>query len=350
MNQQHRLAFLDALRAFAILGVIIAHCGAIGGLRGALRHLTDLGGFGVQLFFIVSAFTIFLTYTQAISTERFPRGNFFVRRLMRIVPIYWLGIILYSLTYGLGSRGWDPAPALWHYPFHLTLTNIFLPSGASSVVPGGWSISVEVMFYITTPLWISLIKNMRAAVAFVVLTSIYVMIFPLPFFGELPLFGMGMVFFFAHRDVASRSLLATPAISICLCSMAVAIFGLRFCDILTTPPHLTYGVVFLLGGLVLMNRPIRMIVNPATIQLGKISYSLYLLHFLVIQQLVRWLPLAGLSPVSRLICLALFGIMATVPLAYLAHRYIERATYGVAKGIVARREQRAHGYAVPQSL
>src|SRR5690606_14351277 len=78
--------------------------------------------------------------------------DFYIRRLFRIIPIYWLGILLYTAVYGLESRGWREGPELWHFPYHIFLINIFHPLTSSSVVPGGWSISCEVMFYLMVPL------------------------------------------------------------------------------------------------------------------------------------------------------------------------------------------------------
>ncbi|WP_352946452.1 acyltransferase family protein [Mesorhizobium sp. M0859] len=76
-----RLAYVDALRGFAILGVIIAHAGSIAGLEGRIRMLSGFAGMGVQLFFVISAFTIFLTFARASSSESRPVGNFLRRKI-----------------------------------------------------------------------------------------------------------------------------------------------------------------------------------------------------------------------------------------------------------------------------
>jgi peptidoglycan/LPS O-acetylase OafA/YrhL len=169
---KNRLEYIDALRGWAIIGVILTHAAAITEIGGKVGRYALLGGYGVQLFFVVSAFTIFLTFDRGSRVERYPVANFFTRRLMRIVPVYWMGVLLYSCFYGLASRGWHEGPELWHVPVHLLLLNLLHPATLSSVVPGGWSISCEVLFYLTVPIWFALIKNRRSALLFLAATLV----------------------------------------------------------------------------------------------------------------------------------------------------------------------------------
>ncbi len=56
-----RFEWLDSLRGWAIIGVIFVHASANAGMTGYLGELGRLGQRGVQVFYIVSAFTIFLS-------------------------------------------------------------------------------------------------------------------------------------------------------------------------------------------------------------------------------------------------------------------------------------------------
>lgn len=155
-----RLEYIDALRGIAILMVIITHASSLVGLTGKVGWTFGIMAFGVQLFFVVSGFTIYLTFANSLEREYpNPVREFFIRRLARIVPVYWSGIILYTLVYGYASRGWLPGPETWHYPLHVMLLNIWHPAVQSSVVPGGWSISLEVMFYLAFPFFCCVDKN-----------------------------------------------------------------------------------------------------------------------------------------------------------------------------------------------
>ena len=78
-----RLDYIDALRGFAILGVFATHVATVSGIEGTpLSGIMHLGAFGVQLFFMVSGFTIFLTFFRSHGREHAPVRNFLIRRLV----------------------------------------------------------------------------------------------------------------------------------------------------------------------------------------------------------------------------------------------------------------------------
>jgi exopolysaccharide production protein ExoZ len=86
-----KLASVQYLRAVAALLVVAYHTNNMGLLR---PHFTILGfgGYGVDLFFVISGFII--TVTTARDTSP---GVFFRKRLIRIVPLYWLVTFVYVL-------------------------------------------------------------------------------------------------------------------------------------------------------------------------------------------------------------------------------------------------------------
>jgi peptidoglycan/LPS O-acetylase OafA/YrhL len=74
--------------------------------------------------------------------------NFYIRRLFRIVPLFWLGLIIYAFpTYwSFSSFQWEP---ILYTAFFI---NGWSPDYFNRVVPGGWSIAVEMNFYFIFPL------------------------------------------------------------------------------------------------------------------------------------------------------------------------------------------------------
>lgn len=152
---------LDLLRGVAVLLVVASHCAseATGAVPGLTALAMDYGQLGVQLFFIVSGYTMMLTFGDRIDSAAV--RSFYIRRVFRIVPLFWIAIIFYLLfTRGEGFRTWAPHGIS---AGDVLLTFLFLHWGSvtafNSVVPGGWSIAVEMQFYLLFPLLIQLFRR-----------------------------------------------------------------------------------------------------------------------------------------------------------------------------------------------
>lgn len=362
-----RLDYLDALRGIAIVGVIIAHTGSIAATSSAIGHLAARGSYGVQLFFVISAFTIFLTYERAALSEHHPTKNFFIRRLLRIIPIYWMGIILYTVVYGLNSRGWLPGPKIWHYPLHLALVNLLHPETSSSVVPGGWSISCEVLFYLTVPIWFMWVKNLRSSIIFVIACCI---VGPLLtealrhtigswtaqfgpeaddqfyyriIFNQMPCFSFGILTYFILKNPPNW-LIRLQVVKYNLVGLFVT--GVLFivameANLRFIGSHILFSAAFSSLALVLSQLPWAILVNPVSRFLGKISYSTYLLHFLVLKQLTLILPMKlQQNQNSYFFILLLCCLLITIPLAYVSFKLIETRFARLAKSIIVKSENR----------
>lgn len=150
-NKAHRLAWLDGCRALAALLVICMHVteiwipfisadDAIGqGLR-AMTHQFNLGTFGVYVFFLVSGFVIpFSVRGEGLAACR----TFLIRRFFRLMPMFW-----FSIPLGVVTTHW-----MWHKDFGwdallanvLLLPNLFDLPFAQGLY---WSLQAEVTFYL----------------------------------------------------------------------------------------------------------------------------------------------------------------------------------------------------------
>ena len=152
---------LDLLRGVAILLVVLAHCAiqAPSIVPGFAEIAKDYGPLGVQLFFIVSGYTMMLTYGER--TELAAAGSFYLRRVFRIVPLFWIAIAFYlAISGGEGDLFWAPGGVGLA---DVVLTVVFLhlssPTAVNSVVPGGWSIAIEMQFYLLFPFVIRLFRQ-----------------------------------------------------------------------------------------------------------------------------------------------------------------------------------------------
>jgi peptidoglycan/LPS O-acetylase OafA/YrhL len=142
-STSQRYVFLDAMRGVAAVSVVVSHVGQR--LSPSLDHFIStrlqLGQFGVTLFFLCSGFVIPLTL------ERRALVGFWISRLFRLFPLYWLtlGALAVLVAAGLwfepagfGRRDW-----LWN----VTMTQQWF--GRPDALGVFWTLAWEMMFYLS---------------------------------------------------------------------------------------------------------------------------------------------------------------------------------------------------------
>lgn len=135
-----RFAHIDAMRAFAVLIVVVAHAGVA----------VAPGGAGVTVFFAISGFIItHLVLRERDRTGTFDIRGFYVRRALKIMPPLIVAIMLPTVVYAAfgGPIDWLQVGsqlffvANWLYAFEVP----------SFILPGSrvvWSLAIEEQFYI----------------------------------------------------------------------------------------------------------------------------------------------------------------------------------------------------------
>lgn len=317
-------SFIDALRGYAILLVMAVHSSqASPEWVGLGRQLIDQGARGVQLFFVASALTLAMSW----HSRRDGTFSFYLRRLFRIAPMFWLGIAFFLWLDGFGPRyfapnGIDGADVL--------LTALFLhgwhPETITSVVHGGWSIAVEMTFYLIFPLLIFLFRSWVAALVALLITnavanSLFLFFWQrragywpevsddltstfltLWFPTQLPVFAVGFMLFFLVRDYRGvlprwgcNLLLVGSFLSmafLALYPLPISRFGVS--------SYSAYGLCFGVFAYCLADGAGRWLVNAPIRYLGKISYSAYLWHFAILGGITH-LALGGFDPLGLLV-------------------------------------------------
>lgn len=158
-----RFAHIDAMRAFAVMLVVVSHAG--------LRHIVP-GGSGVTLFFCISGFIItHLVLKEHAASGGFDVGRFYLRRLLKLAPPFFLIIVVPTAIYSLSN------------PVRLTdfLAQVFFVfnwvdmAGSPQVLPGSavvWSLAVEEQFYIGFALlWFWLVRSPKRLVWLAIIAS-----------------------------------------------------------------------------------------------------------------------------------------------------------------------------------
>lgn len=156
-NTVNKLGYIDATRGIAILMVIMVNTSQlVDGLPGLVGSVASFGQMGVQLFFVASALTLCMSHARR-SSERNPTIKYFIRRFFRIAPLYYCGIIGFFVLNYVGTK-YLGAPYMHEgqYSAINILSNIFMlhgmvPSANNTIVPGGWSIGTEFIFYALFP-------------------------------------------------------------------------------------------------------------------------------------------------------------------------------------------------------
>ena len=137
---------VQLLRFFAALLVVIQHAQVISGeILGQnpdwVAYITEFGQSGVHIFFVISGFIMCFTAGYKGGTKGAP-GQFLLRRMIRIFPIYWLAVLIeLALRAALGD------------PYHLSGSSmiaafLLLPEYAHLVIGQAWTLSYEVYFYL----------------------------------------------------------------------------------------------------------------------------------------------------------------------------------------------------------
>lgn len=346
------LPSLDGLRAISVLLVVAVHVDYV--RQPAQPIWAWLSGqTGVRVFFVLSGYLItMLGLREEDRRSKLSLSAFYVRRCFRILPAYYATLLLYcALIFWSGlSAGLAHAPyfraALGYY---LAYANEFAPPAPFYQ---SWSLGVEEKFYLLWPLLGFVLlrggflsRLLLAAAVGLGLQAFRIMDHPLRFwaYGDI-LIGCAVAILL-HRQVTYTSIarLGTPnwgyasaAIALtlqCLYQFSNSIWGVFY----------PFGIALLVVHLLLGRSAwIRALERPLICHIGRLSYSIYLLHILCIQAVCRMLPAGG--GVATALLASLLSALLAIGAAEVMHRLLEKPLIGVGKRISGRILQRASAH------
>jgi len=152
-----RFPLMDSLRAIAALMVLVTHTGFLSGANGTTFYGPYLARFdiGVTIFFLLSGFLLYRPFVSARLGERdrptIP--DYTRRRLLRILPAYWLALTVLAFWPGLAEM-WEP-----HDWVYYGLVQIYFPQWIAGGLLPAWSLAVEISFYAALPLVVLLMER-----------------------------------------------------------------------------------------------------------------------------------------------------------------------------------------------
>lgn len=326
-STRHYVHTVDFARGIAAIGVMVYHL-----LYGEqIAAYERLAYYCVYAFFVISGFSLYITYRDRLATVADLR-RYVVKRFMRIAPLFYLACLLQIALIGWPGRPWSTIP------LNLSLAFGFANPGANSMIMGGWSIGIEMVFYLVLPFVIIGLDGSLKALAALTVASIVVMVGftnsvlaghatmegvwslytqPLAFFGYFA-FGclVGEIYLRFHHELKGRRVFG---IVIVLGLMPFALIQVA------APTDLLKGGV----GLMLMGSTMLVVMGSAFVRepqgwtlylarwLGRLSYSVYLLHPIVYLGLVSPMLSNSTARISA-------TIAVTVALSVLVHQFIEQ--------------------------
>ncbi|OFS76625.1 acyltransferase [Pseudomonas sp. HMSC08G10] len=316
---------LQALRAFAAWVVVCHHfmqiffdfhaTGPIG------RLLAERGAVGVDIFFVISGLVIYLSTRD----KPIAPGQFLLNRVLRIVPAYWFYTLLMALLLLVASR-WMP-----HQVFdgqHLLLSLLFIPAenpGGYGLYPTlnvGWTLNFEMFFY----LLFGLAFLVRRRHHLLLVTAALLMVSEvLGRMGVLSRFySNGIIYEFLLGigiGVLYRRGLVREGLWLPLMVLGLAGYALYQLDASVRLLH--WGVPSALVVLAFVALEPYFHGNRVLKALGDCSYSVYLIHVLVLYGGWFASQRLGLNPYAVFaVCVLSIGLMS-----WLSFHWLERGLY-----------------------
>jgi peptidoglycan/LPS O-acetylase OafA/YrhL len=262
-------------------------------IPGWAAEFVSFGGSGVVLFFVVSAFSLCLTMPLH-ARETPDLRAFYIRRFFRIAPLFYFLIIatlvrdyyIFGATHSLGE-----ILASVSFLFN------FSPQGHEGFVWASWTIGIEMVFYAIFPflyristnatkivcailiaLWISVAFRQIVSYASL-LISLKETFYGFSFVRHLPIFVFGILGYY----IASRSNelhMTKPLGATLMCGAFYGFYSLLNggLNVIFPDPLYWQAVLYTLLLVGMSVYPAAILVNRFTTFLGKISYSIYLIH------------------------------------------------------------------------
>jgi peptidoglycan/LPS O-acetylase OafA/YrhL len=393
-NGPQEIHALDGLRAIAALSVLTFHFFYIRGVYvGNLR--TVVLGYnvayvwqylqsGVDLFFVLSGFLLFLPYARALLDARpLPSTrDFYRRRALRILPAYWVCLLVLVVV---RLPSYVTKAGIKDVLIHVALVHNLFPIFNREIAGPFWTLAVEVQFYLLLPLiaWcIARVTNttgsatriilsilgmiiialaLREGAAFLVADSVHVHGWRAVVLNDvivlvtgaqgryLEVFALGMLCSVIYVVSVQRGLLSSAVVRMFGLALAgsslvvsyllaqlvtvrsdtmlgMAYYFMRPSDLegIVGPILIGLGYALLLLGVLLSGGALAKLLSLAPLRfLGLISYSLYLWHLPLLIGALTDVPTVW-SPSTRATLALAVGSFVAVGFAYASYTFVER--------------------------
>ena len=340
-NNHQKLNLLQVFRGIAAVLVIFAHCDLIFNQnfqKDFLGKILNFGGSGVDFFFVLSGFIILYIHQSDIGNIS-KLKSFFIKRVTRIYPIYWVVLTL-KLSASL-FFAYDPDTSQRSI-LEIFKAFILFPQSreilSSSFLGVSWTLTYEVFFYIIFGLLIGLKPKLCFPIV-----SIWLLLTFTHFIGifDLPKDSLMLNFIFNEHNlefflgclaayVVSKHKIPQEMTLICLGAFLYTLGAINYYyKVVDISPIISFGIPSMLLVIGSTSLEIRkhVHVNQILIYIGNASYSIYLMHGFFINNITKFVVKVAPDITQNILILNMLGlIIAFIALLFgcAVYSYIEK--------------------------
>jgi peptidoglycan/LPS O-acetylase OafA/YrhL len=328
LASSHRPAF-DGMRGIGFLLVITAHIPSVP-LFSYLQGWT-----AVWVFFVISGYLVtMLLMREEQSQGGVALGPFLIKRFFRIVPSYWMAILIYWLAcFALLAD--DYASFMERLPYFLAFMPEYANANGYSIFTHSWTVGVELKFYLLLPPIVFLmIKD--ANWRFAVTAMMAALLTAIGSFNAQSYCAIlcGVMLALAlerPRGYAFVATLTRVPVAVPLAFVVAVFVMLRYTEQLTV---VALVATYLIAYCILQQAAVMRVLSwQPLVYLGQRSYGAYLLHFLAIR--IGYLVFGNDTAIGGLLT-ACFCLAVTMPAAELMYRAIEKPGVDFGRRLIGR--------------
>jgi peptidoglycan/LPS O-acetylase OafA/YrhL len=338
-----RFQFLDGLRGVAASWVVLIHIHTLvkESISSSFPFLLDFllshGEVGVSIFFVLSGFVIAYSIREAPITWSFI-GQFFLRRSLRLDPPYWAALIALTGMILFGSiffnKGGEHLPEGKDFLLNLFYVQNFFD--APNILPVAWTLCLEFQFYFTLVLGLKIVQffnqyfrkelfNYNGS-SLLLLNALFLisLVYAADLKAQFPIQGTFIPFWYSFYMGCLLCWVLTRSIQEHFFYSAMGVMLLFFfcgdnVQIFTTS-MVSLGIFYCIK----QNKLHNFLSSFIFQYLGRISYSLYLVHWLVGIKFISLISfLFKEAPISPFL-LFIISLGVSIGAAEIFYRFVEQ--------------------------
>lgn len=334
------------MRGYSALAIFLIHSGG-GGLRELsyfTNEIVDKGKYGIVSFFVISAFTNAMSIDKSISNNKFSYKHYIMNRWLRIFPLFYI-VALFAFLNGGNSyylQVFKVNNDIFNFILQISLLNVFFTKHVNNLIGVEGILSIQFFYYLLYPAFFILLSSIKKNIIFFY-TLFVVITLSISFFSNQimsPFYSNSFVTFFSGSNFGQLliseffnpeyrwysnhwGLLKYLFTIICGFTVYFVFINKTFKKLLGYAPRQINNMIFftvLCFGFILVTvskyrvdlvaavfisclllssfyrgLPVRLVFeNPIIMHIGKISYSFYLIHYIILGFVKHYSPLLNL--------------------------------------------------------